>query len=123
MSDPGPGIRRILVVEDDYLLALDLQDNLADAGALVVGPVGTLAQALERIRAEAHLDGAILDVNLGGEQAYPAADLLAERGVPFVFTTGYGASAMPERFSHVTRFEKPVSVAAIRQALAGLFAR
>ncbi|MCC2976651.1 response regulator [Sphingomonas sp. PL-96] len=80
---------RVLVVEDEYMLADELQMELSDAEVIVLGPIGTLEDALDLIRSEPHIDGAILDVNLRGEMASPAADLLIERGVPFVFTTGY----------------------------------
>ncbi len=108
---------RILVVEDEYLLADELQTDLADAGAIVLGPLGTLNQALELIKAEGKIDGAILDVNLCGEMAYPAADLLLERAVPFVFTTGYDESVIPSRFAKVARCPKPVNIRQIRDAL------
>lgn len=108
---------RILVVEDEYLLADELQTDLADAGAIVLGPLGTLNQVLELIRAGGEIDGALLDVNLGGEMAYPAADLLLERAVPFVFTTGYDDSVIPSRFSRVARCPKPVNISRITQAI------
>ncbi|WP_322965047.1 response regulator [Sphingomonas fuzhouensis] len=108
---------RILVVEDEFMLADDLATELGDVGAIVLGPVGTLDQALDLVAAEARIDGAILDVNLGGEAVFPAADLLLARAVPLVFTTGYGGSAMPERFGHVVRCEKPISIKLITKAI------
>ena len=108
---------RILVVEDEYVLADELRTELTEAGGIVLGPVATVEDSLDLIRAEPHIDGAILDVNLRGESAYPAADLLAERNVPFVFATGYDASAIPSRFTEIVRCEKPVSIRKIAQAL------
>ena len=84
---------------------------------MVIGPAATLADALDLIRAEEQIDGAILDVNLRGEMAYPAADLLIERGVPFVFTTGYDSSAVPARFADVVRCEKPISIRRVTEAI------
>ncbi|MCL9997946.1 MAG: response regulator [Erythrobacter sp.] len=108
---------RILVVEDEYLLADELQTDLADAAAIVIGPLGTLDQAFELIKAGGKIDGAILDVNLCGELVYPAADLLLERAVPFVFATGYDDSVIPSRFAGVARCPKPVNIRQITQAL------
>ena len=91
--------------------------QLGDAGAVVIGPAGTVKDALAFIGSEQHLDGAVLDVSLRGDFIFPAADILIERGVPFVFTTGYDASIMPSRFQHVVRCEKPVNIRKITQAL------
>jgi CheY-like chemotaxis protein len=111
---------RILVVEDEYLLAMALQGELQDLGAVVLGPVGNLDDALALIRSEASIDGAVVDINLSGKKAFPAADLLTERGIPFVFTTGYDASVIPERFGNAPRLHKPADISRIVQALAGL---
>lgn len=108
---------RILLVEDEYMLADELRTELDDARAVVIGPAGTLADALDLIRSEEHIDGAILDVNLRGEMAYPAADLLIARGVPFVFTTGYDSSAIPDRFAEVVRCEKPINIRRVTEAI------
>ena len=94
---------RILVVEDEYMLADELRTELADAGAVVLGPVGSLEEAVNLISEEQDVDGAILDVNLRGEKVYPAADQFLERGTSFVFATGYDQSAIPSRFEHVVR--------------------
>lgn len=108
---------RVLVAEDEYLLADELQTELEDAGAIVLGPVATVAEAMALIDAGSRIDGAILDANLGGEMVFAAADMLAQRGVPFIFTTGYDASAIPSRFSEVARCEKPISMKKVRQAI------
>jgi hypothetical protein len=107
----------ILVVEDEYMLANELRIELGDAGAIVLGPVGTLEGALTMIEAEPHIDGAVVDVNLCGDLAYPAADLLAQRQVPFVFTTGYDQGMIPPRFKHIPRCEKPVDMAKVARAI------
>jgi CheY-like chemotaxis protein len=99
---------RILVAEDEYLLADDVRDELEAAGARELGPVATLIAATRLIGEEAQIDGAVLDINLGGELVFPAADMLVARHIPMVFTTGYSTIAIPPRFVHVTRCEKPV---------------
>lgn len=97
---------KILVVEDTFAMALALQATLDAVGCAVVGPVGRLEQALPL--AQAHrLDGAILDVNLGGESVFPLARELAARGVPMIFTTGYEREVLPDAFRDSPRLEKP----------------
>jgi CheY-like chemotaxis protein len=108
--------KRVLVVEDEYLVAMDMSAYLEAAGAQVVGPASNVHAALEVVR-RSELDGAILDVNLRGEMAYPVADALAARGIPFVFTTGYDARMVPPRFAGVKRCEKPTTPEAISRAL------
>lgn len=79
---------RVLLVEDEAMIAMELEFNLADEGAEVVGPYGTLARALEAARDD-EVEVALLDVDLGGKDVFPAADLLHARGVPIVFHTGH----------------------------------
>jgi CheY-like chemotaxis protein len=110
--------KRVLVVEDEYLVAMDVSAYLAAAGAQVVGPASTVTAALDAVE-HTELDGAIVDVNLRGEMAYPVADALAARGIPFVFTTGYDAHVVPARFASVKRCEKPTTPEAISRALFG----
>jgi DNA-binding NtrC family response regulator len=111
---------RVLVVEDEYMLAEALEMELLDVEALVLGPVGTIEEAMALIRTEQEIDGVILDVNLHGKMTFPVADLLVERGVPFVFTTGYDASMIPGHLQHIERCEKPVSVGRVTQAIGRL---
>jgi CheY-like chemotaxis protein len=110
--------KRVLVVEDEYLVAMDMSAYLEAAGARVVGPASNVRAALEAVE-QTELDAAILDVNLRGEMAYPVADALTARGIPFVFTTGYDANAVPARFASVKRCEKPTTPEAISRALFG----
>lgn len=123
MTQPPPGPRdlrglRVLVVEDDFLLADGLAEELVEHGLQIVGPVATVAQALAVLDAGTHVDAAILDVNIGGEMAFPVADWLAERGVPFLLASGYDAAALPLRFREARSCEKPYLVARILDALA-----
>jgi ActR/RegA family two-component response regulator len=110
--------RRLLVVEDEYLIAAALERALEDRGAEVVGPAGSVEGALRLVEAEGdRLDGAVLDINLRDERVYPVADALAARGVPFVFLTGYDAQVIPDTYAGVPRSEKPVSTALLARTL------
>jgi CheY-like chemotaxis protein len=111
---------RVLVVEDEYLLADELAMVLADQGAIVLGPVPSVEQALALLEDEAAPDGAVLDVNLGGNPVFPLADDLIARGVPMIFTTGYDATALPPRFAQVVRCEKPINFGRITAALSSV---
>lgn len=108
--------KRVLVVEDDYLVAMDIARALERAGAEVIGPAPAVDAALDALE-QMLPDAAILDINLGGEMAFPVADALLARGVPFVFATGYDAQVIPSRFTHVKRCEKPMASEQICAAL------
>lgn len=111
--------RRILVVEDDYLVAQVLVALLEDAGAQVVGPVGWIDEAIAFIEGDRQpLDGAVLDVNLHGTKSYPVADALAARSVGFVFATGYDTGVIEDKYRRYPRCEKPFSQPALVAALA-----
>ena len=97
----------VLVVEDEPLIAMLLIDCLKDQGAQVIGPVTTIRGALDAIELSSKLDGALLDINLNGEVAYPVADLLVTSGIPFVFVTGYRENDIPDRYMAIKRCEKP----------------
>lgn len=102
--------RRVLVVEDDYVLAKDLQHELEDAGAEVLGPVPSVADALALLATDARPGAAVPDVNLGGEWVFPMAEALRERGVPFLFATGYDRWSLPATYAEVPHCEKPFDV-------------
>lgn len=110
--------RRVLVVEDEALVALMVEDMLSDLGCVVVDVAGTVERGLS-IASDPNLalDGAVLDVNLGGEKVYPVAEALAARGVPFIFATGYGLAGISPRFSHVPALAKPYEPRALETAL------
>jgi ActR/RegA family two-component response regulator len=109
--------RRILIVEDDYFIAADLAEALQEMGAIVLGPVNSVKDAL-RVTSEAEPETAVLDLNLGNEKVYPFADALIARGVPFIFATGYSSDALPDGYRHIPRSEKPVQPLVVAKLLA-----
>ena len=107
---------RILLVEDEYFIAMELAATVAELGVEVVGPVGRLGPARELARTEP-LQGAVLDIDLGGQPSFPLAEELMERGVRLIFVTGFDATILPEKFRHVPALTKPVNQAALRRLL------
>lgn len=115
---------RFLVVEDETMVAMMIEDMLTDLGCVIVGTAGTVANALAIAACdEVALDGAVLDVNLGGERVFPVADALARRGIPFVFSTGYGKSGISADYADRPLVAKPFHPLAFRQALVTALAR
>lgn len=105
MADPN-GRRRVLVVEDEALVAMLVEDILTDLGHEVAAVAGRLAVAEQAAR-DLAIDLAIIDLNLNGERTYPIAEILEQRGIPFVFATGYGAAGLEGRWAHVPALQKP----------------
>jgi CheY-like chemotaxis protein len=97
---------QILVVEDEFLIALDIIGALEQAGITVVGPAGTVKDALEAIERQP-LHGALLDVHLAGEPVVRIADALAARGIPFAFVSGYGREQLPPAHREAPLVKKP----------------
>jgi DNA-binding response OmpR family regulator len=97
---------RVLVVEDESLLALSLTDDLHSFGCSVLGPFGDLSEARDGAR-DNDFDLAILDVNLNGEMVFPLADDLSQRGIPFLFLTGYAVAALPDALKTAPHMPKP----------------
>jgi two-component sensor histidine kinase len=109
--------QNILVVEDETLIAMQIEQALTQAGYRVIGPVARLSEAPEAI-ANGALEGAVLDINLGGERSFAIADLLMSRRVPFMFCTGFAASSiLPDRFRDIPVIIKPFSVANLLKRL------
>ena len=107
----------ILIAEDENLIAMDLAQEVAASGGKVVGPVGSVDDALD-IVATTPLDGAILDLKLRGQTAFPVADALAARHIPFIFETAYmRPGEAPARHAHVPCIEKPFMLSFVRNAL------
>jgi CheY-like chemotaxis protein len=97
---------RVLVVEDEYFVAILIEEILESAGCIVRGPIPRLPEALDAV-VHNDYDAAVLDVNLAGERINPVADALSERNVPFLFVTGYGASALPSEYAKRPHVCKP----------------
>lgn len=109
--------RRVLVVEDESLVAMLLETILEDMGCTPVGPASDIDEGEALARDEAALDAALLDVNVAGRQVFPVAAALKARGVPFVFSTGYGEGGLPDEWRGNPTIQKPFTEAAIRDAL------
>jgi len=110
------GGRRVLVVEDEAMIAMLIEDMLADLGCAAVGPAHSIEEALDLAGADG-LDAALLDVNLAGRPSFAVADLLRERGVPTIFSTGYGDAGLREADRGTTVLHKPFGAEDLERAL------
>ena len=113
---------RIMIVEDEALVALMVEDLLTDFGCQISGSFGAVDEALDYLKNAAvpppALDGAVLDVNIGGTMVFPVAERLRAAGIPFVFATGYGA--LPRKgFEDVTVLNKPINPLLLEDAVKG----
>ena len=114
---------RVLVVEDEALVAMVIEDMLAGFGCKVVGPAADVDQALELVDA-AGIDGALVDVNLGGERlGFRVADALASRAIPYVFASGYGRSVLTSPHLDAPVLPKPFDEQMLREAVQNLIRR
>ena len=114
---------RMLIVEDEAMIAMLVEDYLTDLGFNVVQVAGTVAQGLAVATEVCRvIDGAILDINLGNEQVFPVADALADRGIPFVFATGYGIQGLLPRYASYPVIAKPFRLEPLKQFLLSAFA-
>lgn len=110
---------RMLVVEDEALIAMLVEDMLTDLGCVVVDIAGTVEDGLRLATpGKATIDAAILDVNIGGEKVFPVADALTELGVPFIFATGYGTAGLAPRYASHAVVAKPFRRHALEHLLA-----
>jgi len=116
MTNPLNG-RSILIVEDESLVAMLLETILEDMGCATVGPISNIDDALKLLADDVALDGALLDVNVAGREVFPVAAELKARGVPFVFSTGYGEGGLPGDWRGHAVIQKPFTEAAVRDAL------
>jgi CheY-like chemotaxis protein len=108
---------RVLVVEDEMMIRMLLQDMLDDLGHTLAGEAGGIDEAVALAR-QAEFDIAILDVNLNGQPISPVVEVLVERGLPFVFATGYGQRGVPEPYRMIPTLQKPFQAEALALALA-----
>ena len=113
---------KVLVAEDDFQIAMLLEQQLAAAGSAVAGPYPRLAEALAAAKAEA-CDAAVLDVNLDGARVFEVAEALSRRGVPFLFVTGYDAGMLPREYADRPRLAKPFRLDDLVRAVSGLVRR
>jgi CheY-like chemotaxis protein len=109
--------RRVLVVEDEMMIAMLIEDMLADFGCVVVGPAHDLDAALELAAVEPAPDIALLDVNVAGRPVFAVADALRARGVPAIFSTGYGDAGLREVDRGAPVLQKPFRAGDLAQAL------
>jgi len=116
MNEPSKAQPRILVVEDEYLIRMLMEDMLADLGYEVAAAVGTIKEASE-LAANGAFDAAVLDVNLDGQEIYPVAEILAKRGKPFVFITGYGEGGLSDPYRNRPTLQKPFQTEQIKAVL------
>jgi len=121
MGQPALASRRILVAEDELAIAMLLETALEEQSCAIVGPYGSLAETLAAARTE-QLDLAVLDINLAGEMVFPAAEVLAARGVPFLLLSGYGQDGLPPDRQHWPVCGKPFRLDELVSVLAGLLA-
>lgn len=112
---------RVLVVDDEALIAMMLSDLLAEYGHETVGPAHSEGQALELV-ASARIDAAILDVTLGDHDCFAVAEALGQRGIPFAFATGHGAHSMPDAFRACVTVSKPFDFEVVRRLIDELVA-
>ena len=112
---------RILVVDDEPLVSMLVEDWLVELGCEVVGPARSVQQGLD-IAGSAYLDGAILDVNLGGKNSFLVAETLKRRGVPFAFTTGDGSIDAKAGFANPILLSKPFDFEGVKTVLGKLLA-
>jgi DNA-binding response OmpR family regulator len=110
----------LLLVEDDGLVAMELDELIRDLGGEVVGPFGRLNRALDAIRQKS-ITGAVLDIRLDSETTFPIIDLLLERACPILLVTGGAAESFPEKYRHLPRLRKPFGEAEFQQRAIGIF--
>lgn len=112
----NPARRRILVVEDEALVAMQLEDMLGELGHEVAASCARLDEAVATARTVV-CDMAVLDINLSGQKSFPVAEMLKSRGVPFLFATGYGSSVLPPGLADTRVLHKPYSLDDLKSAL------
>lgn len=113
----------VMVVEDEYLIALNVEMTLIDGGADVVGPFPRVAEALHYLDTGGRPNAAVLDINVGDRLVFPVAERLKELNIPFLFATGYDNWTVPSAFAHVERLAKPTDANLLVHSLGRLVGR
>jgi CheY-like chemotaxis protein len=116
MSSQRKAAKRVLVVEDEMMIRMLLEGMLEDLGHTIAGQAGTIEEALALAK-QAEFDVALLDVNLNGKPITPVVEILIERGLPFVFASGYGRRGVPEAYPETATLQKPFQIEALARAL------
>lgn len=116
----GQTAKRVLIVEDEVLVALHLEDLLMALGHEVVGQATRIDTAIELAR-DSDIDFAVLDINVAGTKSFPVADILQERGIPFAFTTGYGAEGVLDGYRQFPALRKPYAQEDLKRTIAQVF--
>ena len=116
MSCQSAAKLKVLIVEDESIVAMMIEDLIVDMGHEVVGMAGRLEQA-QKLAEDLALDFAIIDVNLNGQHTYPVAETLKARGVPFVFATGYGAQGLKDEWKQNPVLQKPFQPEDLERAI------
>ena len=109
--------RRVLIIEDESLVAMLLETVLEDLGCTPVGPASSVDEGLRLIETETGLDAALLDVNVAGREVFPVAEALKAKDIPFVFSTGYGEGGLPDVWRGQATIQKPFTEDAVKSAL------
>lgn len=117
-----PEARRILIVEDEFLIAMHLEDMLSEMGHRVIASIEEVDYAMQ-FAGQADVDFAILDINLKGQKSFPVAEILRRRAIPFVFASGYGSAGLPNEFQNERTLQKPYKTLELKQAMEEAFAR
>jgi DNA-binding response OmpR family regulator len=108
--------RRVLIVEDEMLLAMNLEDMLVELGHNVIAVATRITQALT-LAAESEIDLAVLDLNLAGSLSFPVAEVLRRRGIPFMFATGYGSQGLIENYRNECVLVKPYGLRELQDGI------
>ena len=114
--EPAARGKRVLVVEDESMIRMLLEGMLEDLGHSVAAEAGAIEEAL-KLAKEAAFDVAVLDVNLNNRPITPVAEVLVERGLPFIFASGYGQRGVPEAYRNSPVLQKPFQVEALAKAI------
>ncbi|WP_439923528.1 response regulator [Nitrobacter sp. JJSN] len=112
--------KRILIVEDEFLVALHLEDVLTGMGHQIVGPCTRIEVAMAVAR-ESSIDFALLDINVAGTPSFAVADILRQRSIPFVFASGYGLEGLVDGYRNETALRKPYDLEELKVAIARIF--